>query len=119
MRAILILALLMAVPAAAQESSAWQEQKCALYADAWGRALDSVGSDDINYNFLATNENFIASGCTETVAACPTSNQEREIADLLTMVMMNEGAASTFLPFRCPTEQSSMSQPEDIQPAAQ
>ena len=88
-RVLFIPALLMAVPAAAQESSAWEGQKCALYADAWNRALDGIGSDDINYNFLATNENFIASGCTETVAACPTSNQEREIADLLTLVMMN------------------------------
>lgn len=95
-------ALLLASPANAEEPSAWQQQKCALYADAWARALDSIGSDDINYNFLATSENFIVSGCTETIAICPRSNQERDIADLITLVMMNEGAASTFLPFRCP-----------------
>jgi len=100
----LVAALLMVAPATSQDTTAWQQQKCALYADAWTRALDSIGSHDINYNFLATNENFIASGCTETIAACPRSNQERDIADLLTLVMMNEGAASTFLPFRCPAE---------------
>ncbi len=111
-RAVLTAALFIATPAAAQDTTAWQQQKCALYADAWTRALDSVGSDDINYNFLATNENFIASGCTDTVAACPSSNQEREIADLLTLVMMNEGTASTFLPFRCPATEESMATPE-------
>lgn len=105
MRPIALLAALMLItPASAEDQSTWQQQKCALFADAWTRALESVGSDDINYNFLATNENFIASGCTETIAACPQSNQERDIADLITLVMMNEGAASTFLPFRCPTQ---------------
>lgn len=97
-------ALLLVPPIGAEESSAWQQQKCALYTDAWARALDNIGSDDINYNFLATNENFIASGCTEQIAICPQSNQERDIADLVTLVMMNEGAASTFLPFRCPAQ---------------
>ena len=100
----LTVALLLISPANAEEPSAWQQQKCALYTDAWTRALGSIGSDDINYNFLATNENFIASGCTEQIAICPQSNQERNIADLITLVMMNEGAASTFLPFRCPAE---------------
>lgn len=111
-RALLGLTLLLATPVHAQDTTAWQQQKCALYADAWTRALDSIGSDDINYNFLATNENFIASGCTETVAACPSSHQEREIADLLTLVMMNEGTASTFLPFRCPANEESMTTPQ-------
>lgn len=103
-RLALIPLLLLATPASAQEQSAWQQQKCALFTNAWTRALESIGSDDINYNFLAANENFIASGCTESIAACPQSNQERDIADLITLAMMNEGAASTFLPFRCPTQ---------------
>ena len=105
MRGIALAAtLLLLSPAGAEEPSAWQQQKCALYTDAWARALDSIGSDDINYNFLAANGNFIASGCTEQIAICPQSNQERDIADLITLVMMNEGAASTFLPFRCRTD---------------
>lgn len=103
-RLALIPMLLLAAPASAQDQSAWQQQKCALFTDAWTRALESIGSNDINYAFLAANENFIASGCTESIPACPQSNQERDIADLITMVMMNEGAASTFLPFRCPTQ---------------
>ena len=97
-----VLAFNSAGPVAAQND--WQTQKCGLYERAWTRALESLGSDDINYNFLATNENFIASGCTENIKACPTSIQEIQIADLLTMVMMNEGTASTFLPFGCPKD---------------
>ncbi|MBJ3783538.1 hypothetical protein [Devosia sediminis] len=108
MRAVALSLLVLSFPVVAQESTDWQKQKCALYEDAWTRALDSIGSDDINYNFLATNENFIASGCTETIAACPQSDKEREISELLTIVMMNEGAASTFLPFRCPPAQGEL-----------
>lgn len=96
--------LLLPVPSQASEGTDWQQEKCALYESAWARVLDGMGDSDINYNFLATNENFIASGCTQTIAVCPRSDGEREIADLLTIVMMNEGAASTFLPFRCSAE---------------
>lgn len=116
-RTLPLLALLLAGPATAQEPTSWQQQKCALYAEAWNRALDSIGSDDINYNFLATNENFIASGCTDAMAACPQSAQEHQIAELLTLVMMNEGTASTFLPFRCPTEDTGAMDEEALEPS--
>lgn len=102
MRQLAVLALMMCTSGAASaEQSHWQAEKCRLYEQAWTRALTSLGSDNMNYNFMAANENFIASGCTETVRACPQSVQEQQIADLLTIVMMNEGAASTFLPFSC------------------
>jgi hypothetical protein len=92
----------LAQPAFAQD--AWQDRKCALYEAAWERALESLGDADMNYNFVATNENFIASGCAENIKACPRSDQELEVANLLTLVMMNEGVASTFLPFGCPSQ---------------
>lgn len=97
-----IVSLTVASPAVAQTD--WQVRKCALYETSWARALESFGDDNINYNFIATNENFIASGCTESVRACPRSAQEIEIANILSIVMMNEGVASTFLPFRCSSE---------------
>jgi hypothetical protein len=100
---IVALALLLATPAAAQAPTEWQSQKCALFTQGWNRALDGVDPTDINYNFLATGENFIASGCTDPTPVCPGSDAERQVADLLTVVMMNEGTASTFLPFRCPS----------------
>jgi hypothetical protein len=84
-----------------QENAAWQDEKCSLYEKNWASALEFFGSDNINYNFMASNENFIAGGCTKQVDACPRSDQELEIANALTLAMMNAGTASTFLPFRC------------------
>jgi hypothetical protein len=102
MRSILILAALLvgAPPAQAQQAS-WPEQKCAAYQTAWNQALDAFGTDGMNYAFIAGNENFIASGCESHAPVCPQSTAELEIANALTLAMMNAGAASTFLPFRC------------------
>ncbi len=82
--------------------SDWQLEKCRIYEQSWGEALAFFGSDNVNYNFIAQNENFIAGRCTGGIQICPQSNQELEIANALTLVMMNAGAASTFLPFSCP-----------------
>jgi hypothetical protein len=89
----------------AQDSSetAWQAEKCRIFETAWAKALDFFGSDNLNYNFIAQNENFIASGCSAEAGLCPRSSQELEIANALTIEMMNAGAASTFLPYACPT----------------
>ncbi|KKB78179.1 hypothetical protein VW35_10950 [Devosia soli] len=87
----------------AAEETSWPAEKCRGFAEAWGRALETYGSDNINYNFLAQNENFIANGCTAQVGICPQSDQELEIANAITFEMMNFGAASTFLPYRCET----------------
>ena len=102
------MALGLASPASAQqETTAWVEQKCQIYAQAWAQALDLFGSGEMNYAFMAGNENFIASGCTESDDICPRSTQELEIANALTLALMNAGTASTFLPFHCPQPQSS------------
>lgn len=81
--------------------SAWQVEKCQIYTENWHQALDFFGTDNLNYNFVAQNENFIASDCTAPASVCAQSSQEYEIANALTLAMMNAGAASTFLPFRC------------------
>ena len=81
--------------------SDWQVEKCRIYADSWNQALDFFGTDNLNYNFIAQNENFIASGCSAPPAVCAQSSQELKIANALTLAMMNAGTASTFLPFRC------------------
>lgn len=109
-RSFIALAFLGVLPmtvASGQDSEVtdWQQQKCTIYEQSWGEALEFFGSDNINYNFIASNENFIAGGCTERVNACPRSSQEREIADALTIAMMNAGTASTFLPFTCASTQ--------------
>ena len=96
------LALGLASPASAQqETTAWVEQKCQIYAQAWAQALDLFGSGEMNYAFMAGNENFIASGCAERGRICPQSEQELDVANAMTLALMNAGAASTFLPFKC------------------
>jgi hypothetical protein len=100
--------------------SAWQEEKCQIYAASWTQALDFFGTDNLNYNFIAQNENFIASGCTSSPTVCAQSNQELEIANALTIAMMNAGTASTFLPFRCETDAPALTsgQPVGVAPDA-
>jgi hypothetical protein len=93
-------------PVAAQESADWPAEKCAAFAAAWNQALDAFGSDQMNYAFLAGNENFIASTCTDRGEICPQSRQELEIANALTLALMNAGTASTFLPFKCAPSES-------------
>lgn len=105
--ASLMLTLLFSPAAAAQDAArTWTEEKCAVYAAAWTQALDGFGSDEMNYAFMAGNENFIASDCTDRGEICPQSSQELEIANALTLALMNAGTASTFLPFKCPVPES-------------
>lgn len=92
----------MMAPAMGQEQAGWVEQKCRAYEAAWAQALETHGSEQMNYAFIAGNENFIAGGCTTPADICPRSNQEIEIANALTLALMNAGTASTFLPFKCP-----------------
>jgi hypothetical protein len=101
------LLLLLAAPAQARAPAAdWVQQKCQVYEAAWTQAVAGADDTQLNYAFIAANENFIAGGCTEDVEACPRSRTELEIANQLTLAMMNAGTASTFLPFRCPEQPS-------------
>lgn len=104
-RALVLSAALLGGATAGQaqdlEGLTWPEQKCLLYQGAWDAALDSVGPDGIGEDFIAASAEFVASGCTIRGNACPRSPQEFRLADLLTLMTMNEGMASTFAPFRC------------------
>ena len=51
--------------------------------------------------FLEQNEQFIAGGCQDRGNVCSQSEKEIEFANLLTIMTMNEGMASTFVPFSC------------------
>ncbi|MET3899522.1 hypothetical protein ABIB57_003477 [Devosia sp. UYZn731] len=83
------------------DSSDWQRTKCEIYRQSWDKALGFFGSDNLNHSFIAQNENFIESGCAAPPSICAQSSQELDMANALTIAMMNAGAASTFLPFRC------------------
>ena len=82
------------------------EQKCGIYKLAWEHAVAVNDPTQVNYAFIAANENFIAGGCKGDgdLEVCPRSTVELDIANALTLAMMNAGTASTFLPFRCPAK---------------
>lgn len=79
----------------------WSEQKCVLYEGAVAAALEMQGGDGLGQEFLSANREFIDSGCQTRGQVCPRSEAELELANLLTIMTMNEGMASTFVPFSC------------------
>lgn len=79
----------------------WSETKCANYRAAWQHTLSRRGTTGLGAEFLARHEAFIASGCHGPGDACPRSREELEIANIMVVLAMNAGAASTFLPFHC------------------
>ncbi|RYH08655.1 hypothetical protein [Tropicimonas sp. IMCC6043] len=98
-----ILALGIALPAPAQSTDPedWTEKKCRLCRSAVADALRLLGRDGIRDVFLDRNDAFIAGGCKEQVFICAETDEETELANLLTVMTMNEGIASTFVPFGC------------------
>lgn len=82
----------------------WREQKCILYQSAWHDAFGLVDATGLSRGFIAGNDAFVASGCLTGRKICPRSKAEYDMANLLTMMTMNEGMASTFVPFSCATD---------------
>ena len=83
-------------------ADAWSKRKCSLYQQAVADALATLGSTGLRPEFLSENNAFIASGCTAPTDICARTEQEFTLANLLTVMTMNEGMASTFVPFGCP-----------------
>jgi hypothetical protein len=100
--AALLLAAAPAVTAAAGVGEDWARQKCDLYASAWQRMLESADLQGIGAEFLSAHQRFIDSGCDPAIRVCARTAAEIALADLLTVLSMNEGMASTFVPFGCP-----------------
>lgn len=92
--------LCLGMPAASQEPAPtqWQVTKCRVYAEA---LADARRDRDLSRSFLDENDAFVAKGCTERVPVCPRTKADLEVANILTIVAMNAGTASTFLPFAC------------------
>ncbi|WP_417259043.1 hypothetical protein [Celeribacter sp.] len=89
------------LPVAAQAiSPEWTAEKCSRYARAWDMATQGprVGLSD---DFIADHDAFLASGCTIRGEVCPRSEQERALADMLSLMAVAEGATGSFLPFHC------------------
>ena len=89
--------------AVAQESQSqsWSETKCARYKKGWSDALARKGAQGLTKEFLDAHEAFLASGCTAKADVCPRSTEELDLANIMVIVAMNAGTASTFPPFAC------------------
>ncbi len=102
---LLLVIHVVAVPAVSTADpltgKSWSEQKCSLYELAVGDALGFLGLEGLRPDFLRKNEDFIVAGCLGRGTVCPQTDQEIKFADFLTIMTMNEGMASTFVPFRC------------------
>ena len=102
--ALAVLGLCWAGPGAfAQDPRAqsWSEVKCARYGKAWADALARRGRQGLGAEFIERHEAFLASGCTARADVCPRSKEELDMANVLVLLAMNAGTASTFLPFAC------------------
>jgi hypothetical protein len=90
-------------PATAQVSRIenWPAVKCERYGKAWTQALAKRGRTGLGPEFIARHEAFLASGCPTPGDVCPRSKEELDLANILVVMAMNEGMASTFLPFAC------------------
>ena len=79
-----------------------QAEKCAHYRQAYATATSRRGLRGIGSDFLARHDAFLASGCTAPPDVCARSVEEVELANILIVLGMNYGMASTFFPFKCP-----------------
>jgi hypothetical protein len=96
----------------AQAQTGWPAETCAVYADSWNSALDTFGIDNLNFDFIAEHENFIAGGCATAPSVCPQSSQEIAIADALSVAMAGIGAT---LPASCAADQSGVAAGPEVQ----
>lgn len=88
-------------PSRAQPAQDWPAVKCARYKAAWADVLARRGPRGLSDDFIASHDAFLASGCTARADVCPRSPEELDLANVLTVLAMNAGTASTFLPFAC------------------
>jgi hypothetical protein len=95
------LAFTMPLASAQEETQSWSEVKCARYRAAWSDALARRGTQGLSREFLDRHEAFLASGCTSPPDVCPRSPEEFDLANVMVILAMNAGTASTFPPFAC------------------
>lgn len=97
-------ALLAGTPSATQAGGAvgdWPKEKCARYRKGWADLVARSGTGGFGADFLQAHDAFLASDCLAKANVCPRSPKELEAANALTLIAMNAGMASTFLPFNC------------------
>ena len=91
----------------------WPAIKCERYTKAYADALAKLGRKGLGQPFLDAHEAFLASSCSikgevcprskEEIKGevCPRSKEELDLANVMVIMGMNQGMASTFMPFAC------------------
>lgn len=79
----------------------WPAIKCTRYKKSYAEALAKFGPRGLGKAFLESHDAFLASGCTAKTDVCPRSTEELNLANVLVILSMNQGMASTFVPFNC------------------
>ncbi len=79
----------------------WPAVKCERYTKAYAEALAKFGRKGLGQPFLEAHEAFLASGCSIRGEVCPRSAEELNLANVMVIMGMNQGMASTFMPFAC------------------
>jgi hypothetical protein len=103
-----IFSIVMVSQAFAQEN--WAQRKCDLYSEGWRWVLQSQDLNGVRQTFIQGHQAFIDANCDHSIEICPVTKRERQLADILTVMSMNEGMASTFVPFACKAEDGDLSQ---------
>ncbi|PTM41075.1 hypothetical protein [Bosea sp. 124] len=80
----------------------WPAIKCERYTRAYAEALTKFGRKGLGQPFLDAHEAFLVSGCSIKGEVCPRSAEELNLANVMVIMGMNQGMASTFMPFACP-----------------
>jgi len=98
-----LLTVVFAGDAAAQQPApeSWPAVKCQRYKKAYADAIAKFGKRGLGPAFLESHDAFLASDCTVKVDVCPRSKEELDLANVLVILSMNQGMASTFVPFNC------------------
>lgn len=79
----------------------WPAEKCARYKEGYRVAITRQGRQGLGPEFLARHDAFLASDCTAEHDVCPRSKEELDLANTLVILGINQGMASTFMPFAC------------------
>lgn len=98
---LFILCLAVAPVVANAISPEWTAEKCGRYTRAWHMATDGLATGTLSDRFLADHDAFLDSGCTIRGTVCPMTKSEYDLANMLSLMAVAEGATGSFLPFHC------------------
>ena len=94
------------------QPKAWSQEKCDRYAKVYSEALAKMQLPGVSVEFIEMHDAFMASGCIARAQVCPRSQDELRLVNVLIIMGMNAGMASTFFPFAC----RQITAPKDMPP---